>query len=67
MTKRTYTIEKKNPQHNQVWEWEETPELLAAIEQLHKSSQAVSDIKVPNLHIPNKNYRTLKKRNGKSL
>jgi len=31
MTKRTYTLEKKNPQHNQVWEWEETPELVAWI------------------------------------
>ena len=29
MTKKTHTIEKKNPQHNQVWEWEETPELRA--------------------------------------
>ena len=24
---RTYTIEKKNPQHNQEWSWEEGPEL----------------------------------------
>ena len=31
MVKRTHTIEKKNPQHNQVWEWEETPELAAYI------------------------------------
>ena len=38
MTKRTYTIEKKNPQHNQVWEWEETPELLEALRVLEKSS-----------------------------
>ena len=67
MALKTHTVEKKNPKHQQVWEWEETPELLAAIEQLHKSSQAVSDIKVPNLHIPNKNYPPLKKRNGKSL
>ena len=43
MTKRTYTIEKKNPQHNQIWEWEETPEVLAALEQLSKSSQVVKD------------------------
>jgi|TARA_B100001996_G_scaffold285705_1_gene225990 hypothetical protein len=27
MTKRTHLIEKKNPQHNQEWSWEETPEL----------------------------------------
>ena len=31
MTLRTHTIEKKNPQHNQIWEWEETPELAAFI------------------------------------
>ena len=31
MVKRTLTIEKKNPQHNQIWEWEETPELAAFI------------------------------------
>ena len=31
MTLKSHTIEKKNPQHNQVWEWEETPELRAFI------------------------------------
>ena len=31
MVKRTHTITKKNPQHNQIWEWEETPELAAYI------------------------------------
>ncbi len=31
MVKRTHTITKKNPQHNQIWEWEETPELTAYI------------------------------------
>jgi len=35
MTKRTYTIEKKDPTHNQVWEWDETPELIRLIEKLH--------------------------------
>ena len=43
MTKRTYTIEKKNPKHNQVWEWEETPELLEALRVLEKSSKAVKE------------------------
>tara|TARA_B100000902_G_C27042607_1_gene780119 strand:+ start:276 stop:425 length:150 start_codon:yes stop_codon:yes gene_type:complete len=43
MTKRTHTIEKKNPNHNQVWEWEETPEVVEAIKQLEKSSQAVKN------------------------
>ena len=63
MTLKTHTVEKKNPKHNQIWEWEETPELLAAIEQLHKSSQAVKDIgKVKKLHIGNANYAPLKPR-----
>ena len=63
MTLRTHTVEKKNPKNNQVWEWEETPELLAAIEQLHKSSQAVKDIgKVKKLHVGNANYAPLKSR-----
>ena len=44
MTLRTHTIKKKDESKNQVWEWEETPELLAAIEQLNKSSQVVKDI-----------------------
>ena len=46
MTSKTYTIEKKNPQHNQIWEWEETPEVLAALEQLRKSSALVEEKKV---------------------
>jgi len=41
MTTRTHTIEKKNEQHNQEWSWDETPEVLAAIEQLRKSSEIV--------------------------
>ena len=43
MTLRTHTIEKKNTQHNQIWEWEETPEVLAALEQLRKSEEATND------------------------
>tara|TARA_B100000902_G_C26974691_1_gene747181 strand:- start:576 stop:710 length:135 start_codon:yes stop_codon:yes gene_type:complete len=43
MVKRTHTIEKKNPQHNQVWEWEETPELRKALKQLEKSSEEVKN------------------------
>ena len=34
MTKKSHLIEKKNPQHNQLWEWEETPELLNILEKL---------------------------------
>ena len=44
MTLKTYTVEKKNPKHTQIWEWEETPELLAALEQLSKSTQVVKDL-----------------------
>ena len=46
MTIRTHLIEKKNPQHNQEWSWEETPEVLAALEQLRKSSALVEEKKV---------------------
>ena len=41
MTTRTHKIEKKNEQHNQEWSWEETPDVLAALEQLRKSSEVV--------------------------
>ena len=56
MTLRTHTIEKKKDTHKQIWELEETPELLAAIGQLHKSSEAVKSIKVPNLHVGTNNF-----------
>ena len=46
MALKKHTIEKKNSQHNQIWEWEETPELLAALEQLSKSTQVVKSYKV---------------------
>ena len=63
MTLRSHTIKKKDESKNQVWEWEETPELLAAIDQLHKSSQAVEDIgKINKLHVGNTNYAPLKPR-----
>ena len=61
MTLKTHTITKKKETHNQTWEWEETPELLAALEQLHKSSEAVKNIKVPNLHVGTNNYAPHKK------
>ena len=64
MTLRTHTIKKKDESKNQVWEWEETPEVVAAIEQLQKSSQAVKDLEpVKKLHVGNTNYAPLKKRN----
>ena len=43
MTLRTHKIEKKNEQHNQEWSWEETPEVLATLEQLRKSEAATND------------------------
>ena len=62
MTLRTHTVEKKNPKNNQVWEWEETPELLAAIEQLHKSSEEVKNLRVPKLHVGTNNFAIPRKR-----
>ena len=63
MTLRTHTIEKKEGKKTQIWEWEETPELVKAIEQLHKLSQAVKDVgKVKKLHVGNVNYAPLKPR-----
>ena len=59
---KTHTVEKKNPKHNQVWEWEETPELLAAIEQLTKSSELVKTLKVPTLHVGTNNFAIPPKR-----
>ena len=63
MTLRTHTIKKKDESKNQVWEWEETPEVIAAIEQLNKSSQVVKDLgKVKKLHVGNVNNAPLKPR-----
>ena len=45
MALKTHTIKKKNEQNNQEWSWEETPELLAALEQLSKSTQVVKSYK----------------------
>jgi hypothetical protein len=42
MAKRTYTIEKKDPTHNQVWEWNETPELVKLLKELHSNKSASS-------------------------
>ena len=50
--KRTHTIKKKNPKHEQIWEWEETPEVVDALRILEVSCERVSSIKVPTLHIP---------------
>ena len=67
MALRTHTIKKKGDKRDQIWEWEETPELLAAIEQLHKSSEAVKNVGyIPkNLHVSNKNFAPFKPRRKK--
>ena len=41
MTLRSHTITKKKDTHNQTWEWEETPELLKALEDLEASTGEV--------------------------
>ena len=62
MTLKTHTVEKKNPKTNQIWEWEETPEVVKAIEQLHKSAEAVKAIGSPKkLHVGTNNFAPQKK------
>ena len=64
MTLKSHTIEKKKDTHNQTWEWEETPEVVAAIEQLQKSSQRVQSLEpVKKLHLGNTNHAPLKNKN----
>ena len=43
--KKSHTIEKKNPQHNQIWEWDETPEVVAALEKLRATERLHQDIR----------------------
>ena len=62
MTLKTHTVEKKNPKNNQIWEWEETPEVVKAIEQLHKSAEAVKAVGLPKkLHVGTNNFAPHKK------
>tara|TARA_B100000686_G_C16163788_1_gene652861 strand:+ start:71 stop:232 length:162 start_codon:yes stop_codon:yes gene_type:complete len=51
MTLRTHKIEKKNPQHNQEWSWEETPEFVDALLKLETSTELLNNIKIPTLHV----------------
>ena len=44
MTLRTHTVEKKNPKNNQVWEWEETPEVVEALKKLKRSLESREDV-----------------------
>ena len=43
MTKKTF-VQTDKKGRTTTWEWEETPELLAALEQLSKSTQVVKDV-----------------------
>ena len=43
--KKSHTIEKKNPQHNQIWEWDETPEVVAALEKQRATERLHQDIR----------------------
>ena len=43
MTTKTFTKKDKKGRE-ETWEWEETPELLAALEQVSKSSQVGKDL-----------------------
>jgi len=45
MPTKTHKIEKKNEQHNQEWSWEETSEVLEALDQLDKSSKILDGLK----------------------
>ena len=44
MTLRTHTIEKKNPQHNQEWSWEETPEFVDALLKLETATEILKNL-----------------------
>ena len=44
MTTKSFTKKDKKGRE-ETWEWEETPELLVALEQLSKSTQVVKDLK----------------------
>ena len=62
MTLRTHTIEKKNPKHKQIWEWEETPELVDVLLRLDTSTELLNRIKVPKLHVGTNNFAKPRKR-----
>ena len=43
MTTKTFTKKDKKGRE-ETWEWEETPELVVALEQLQKSSRTVKEV-----------------------
>lgn len=46
MTTRTYT--QKDGKDGTVWEWEETPETIQALKELHETVKEVNERKQPN-------------------
>ena len=69
MTLKTYTVEKKNPKHSQEWSWDETPEVLKALETLHESSKLAASfqqgtkkaLKAPNAPTSKSKTKTVDK------
>tara|TARA_B100001094_G_scaffold331397_1_gene399546 strand:- start:550 stop:744 length:195 start_codon:yes stop_codon:yes gene_type:complete len=45
MTIKTHTVAKKNSKHYQEWSWDETPEVLTALEKLNESSKLAASLK----------------------
>ena len=43
MALKKHTIEKKNAKHSQEWSWEETPEVVAALEKLRATERLHQD------------------------
>ena len=48
MTIRTHKIEKKNPQHNQEWSWDEPPEVVDALLRLETATELRKNLKKKN-------------------
>ena len=61
MTLKTYTLEKKNPKHSQEWSWEETPEVLKALETLHESSKLAASFQEGTKTAPKAPYASTSK------
>ena len=67
MTLKTHTVEKKNPKHSQEWSWEETPEVLAALEALHESSKLAASFKERTKKAPKAPNAATSKRKKKTV
>ena len=67
MTLKTYTVEKKNPKNNQEWSWEETPEVLAALEKLHESSKLAASFQQGTKKAPKAPNAATSKRKKKTV